>query len=191
MSRAEGRLIQQSPPGVALSAPSRTKLKLTPHDFRGMWPARFVPDYYMNRAEGGVDHYLTPDDYPLTIGAAVGAGTITSTLFDISNKFDEYNIQSVCVAEAIVNGVIQPPTRALRIDCLRRDLGAQDQVDDDFVSLFSVFGSGRYPHQNAMPLVLSSDTSFQIELRNREPTQVRVWLIIGAIRKDSTRETIR
>lgn len=182
-----GKLMPASPPGAALPAPHRTRVKLSPADFSYMWPARFVPDYYMNQAEGGVYYDITPFSYPITVP---GGGSIRSVIFEMSKTFDEFTIQSFCQVQEIIAGVLQPPSRLLRVDALMRDLGAQEQLTDDFVSLFSVFGTGRYPHPFAMPLVLSAGSDFQVEVRNREANDVRVMLTLSAIKKNATRETI-
>lgn len=172
------------PPGSALPAPTRTKDVLTPSDFAGMWPARFTPDYWINLHQGGVPFFLTPQDHPIV----VPAGTITQTILETAVEFDQFVVTSMSSVRPTAGQNAFIDNRLFRLDCERRDLGAQEQLDAGFVAFSNVFGTGRYPHPFAIPLVLSADTHFQIRLRNRELFDLQVWFSFSGIRKRATRQ---
>ncbi len=152
--RHRGQLVRgQAPPG-ALPPPRRTKdVAFGPSDFAGLWPARFVPDYWVNLHDGGVVYWLTPEDHPIVIPAS----TTTQTIIETDVAFDHFVVQTMSVVQATGGAEPLIDRRNFRLDCQRRDLGAQEQLDAGFVAFSSVFGTGRYPHPMAIPLVLSGE----------------------------------
>lgn len=185
----DGSIVQSIPPGVA-PVPSRVQYELNPDNFFGMWPQRFFPDHWVNLRSGGVTYWITTEsNYPIDLTAAGTAGSRVSVTLNTGDKYDDFVVVATAQMSRIAGESPDPAdgieTYFYGLDVQRWDQASGMQIDAGFVALTSVFGDGRYPHYNAIPMVLPRNTELLLEIRNQEAFGIRLFLNFMAIRKNA------
>ena len=137
----------------------------------GVLPARVYPDNMMNLYRAGLHKTLQPENTPVQVAAGGDATAIITQ----SSKFDYFLLTRMATVWSLTDQQQTPGAVNSYYNWLCRfRIDGYEWWDNTWLHQSEVFGTGRYPGDYAMPLVMHSASVLEILLRNLEAFDIYI-----------------